>query len=202
MSDKSRNGEDIASLFAAFGGDVGRYQEFDNGAASEQSPSWTLLQQLGADPQEAAAHVPPPAHPPVTATANVITPPPAPATLPPAARAFPTAAGPAAPDLAQAFSPDPGFQAKPVFSSALSQVPPAAVRPAPPPASQALFAAAPSAAPVIPSNPPATPAFAAAGPAPVPTGTPLAALFERLASAPAPDAPARHSLMAHWRQSG
>ncbi|WP_225784863.1 BcsR/BcsP family cellulose biosynthesis protein [Xenophilus sp. Marseille-Q4582] len=58
MNDKSRHAEDIASLFSAFGGDAGRYQEFEQPPTSGAAPDWPLLQTLGAGAQEAAAAAP------------------------------------------------------------------------------------------------------------------------------------------------
>lgn len=196
MSDKSRNGEDIASLFAAFGGDVAGYQEFTAAPELKASPGWALLQAVQTEPQEAGgATVSAPAPPePAVRGGNALFPEPPQPHAP-----LPSAHRPAelvVPPLAQTLAPDPSFQTLPVFKpmppTAATEAPPRASAPEPP-------AAAPSAR--RGEKPPqASPPSVA--PAANPSGTPLTALFDRLASAPQVDVAARNSLMAHWRQSG
>lgn len=195
MSAPNRDDEDLNGLFAAFGGDVDQYQEFNNAAASaDPSPNWTLLKSLGADPNEAAAASR------VTAPAPL----PAPVARPPATApvtAPSTAVAPGMPDLAQVFRTDPAFKAEPVFQHAPVRAPATVPATAVPAAAPLAFAAAavPTPAAIQPAAalPPTTQAVASSPP----TGTPLAALFDRLSQAPEPDTPGGRSLMAHWRQS-
>ena len=192
VSAQRHDDEDLHGLFAAFGGDVGQYQEFGHATASaDPSPNWTLLNSLGADPRQTAAA----AQPPVAVT---------PAALPAAAPTLaPTAVTPptAMPDMAQVFGADPAFRSAPVF-------PPAPVRSA----ATVPLDVTPAAAPLVFDA--ATPTPLAAQPAAVPpavaprapsatgqaSATALATLFERLAQAPAAEASGSRTLMAHWRR--
>lgn len=179
---KDADQEDIAGLFAAFGGEVSRYQEFGEAAGTEQRPGWPLLQSLageaGAAPASAAAGAA------VQPSADR----PAPA-VPPAAVPIHSAPMPA-------FAPDAVAGPAPLVSDAWV-APAAAEAPAVPQgaaiASAATSEAAGSSTARASSTRPPQPA----------AGTPLAALFERLSASPAGEAEAaRHPLMAHWRQSG
>lgn len=177
---KDAGQEDIASLFAAFGGEVSRYQEFGEAAGTEQRPGWPLLQSLAgeADAASAAAGaaVPPSADRPVPA-------------VPPAAAPVRSAPMPV-------FAPDAAAGPTALFSGARA-APAAAEAPAVPRGAAIASAATSEAAGS------GTARSSSARPAPPAAGTPLSVLFERLSASPAGEAEAsRHSLMAHWRQSG
>lgn len=193
--------EDLTGLFAAFGGDVSQYQEFNNAAGTaDPRPNWTLLKSLGADPHEAvtaqaltaSGSAPTPVH--GAAAVAPSAPAPAPATATAAASAT---ALTRMPDLAQVFEADPTFRTEPVFQPTPTRAAAPAPSPTAPPAAPLVFDAAvlrPSAAQLPAASPPA------AQRPPSSSGTPLAALFERLAQAPAPETFGARSLMAHWRR--
>lgn len=171
MSDKARNEEDIAGLFAAFGGDVGKYKEFTTAPETESRPGWALLQTLGATQPQAAPATPAVAPTPVPLPPRVVTP--APVPVPAPAIAPPTQA------------PTPG----PLWATTGFR--PAAPEPAdPPPAARA------HPGPVPASAPPHAPAAAPATGTPLAV---LFARLAGAPGADAPAT--RHSLMAHWRQS-
>ncbi|RYF75872.1 MAG: hypothetical protein EOO29_23365 [Comamonadaceae bacterium] len=212
MSDRKHDSEDIAGLFSAFGGDAGRYREFDNAPKAEEGPKWTLLQQLGVAAQQAPVAVAAPAlapsAPPLpapvaeTASAAVTTPQPVPS---PRATVGSTATVPLARNLAEAFAPDPGFAAQPAFAPTVASAPLAAPQPSvgAPAMTPPVFASVARGRAAVPPGPPSVLPAASVGVASIAkAGTPLATLFERLATAPDSAISTQHSLMAHWRQSG